>query len=254
VYFDVGNLAVGQEVLKTFKVKATEGVKIDTDLENIACVTTNRNPTLPKCDNIFIKIRKEGVPKLSKKVANLSRPKDHPEYLDANNSTIHGGEELQYTLFVTNPGNIKIEKYVVEDNIKDILEYADVTETNGAKVENGVIRWDPIDIKPGETIAKIFKVRVKNPVPNTPVSTSDPLSFDLCMDNVFGDSEIRVCIDKPVPKVLEETAAELPNTGVSLNVVLTTLFVIFASYFFLRNRQLVKEIGIIKKEYTGRGA
>jgi len=244
-------LVVGQEVTRTLKVKSTVSVKLDTDLKNIACVTTNFNPTLPICDDALVKIRKEGVPVLSKKVGNLSRDPGHPEYIDANNSTVHAGETLQYTLFVKNPGSIKISDYTVEDNIKDILEYADVIDSGGGKVENGIIRWTGVDIKPGEEIAKIFKVKIKDPVPNTPVSQSDPLSFDLCLDNVFGDSEITVCIDKPVVKAVEETAAELPNTGISLNIILTTLFVGAVTYFFMRNRQLIKEISIIKHEQSG---
>lgn len=252
--FTLNNFPPGSTKTREFTVRATQSVQLDKDLENLACLEVVEVPGVAICDNVFVKIRKEGVPELSKKVANHSRPKDSPEYLDANNTTVNRGETIQYTLFVKNPGTIKINNFVIQDNLKDILEYADVVNTNGGKVENGIISWPAVDIKPGETIAKIFTVKIKDPIPTTPTSASDPISFDGCLDNAYGEVKTRICVEKPVPKVLEETASELPNTGVSLNVVMTTLFVVFAAYFFLRNRQLVKEIGIIKKEYTGRGA
>lgn len=188
---------------------------------------------------------------LSKKISNLSRPKDDPLFLEANNSTVHAGETLQYTLFVRNPSTVVIKDFIVKENVTDILEYADITDLSGAKLSGQEITWPAISIRQGQTVAKTFKVKIKDPVPTTPASSAMPFSFDGCLENAYGESRTKVCVDKPVPKVIEETSSELPNTGVSLNVALTTGFVILVTYFFLRNRQLVKEIGLIKHDYVG---
>jgi hypothetical protein len=113
------------------------------------------------------------------------------------------------------------------------------------------MQWPAVDIEPNQTLTKTVQVKIKDPVPATPTASSDPQSFDLCMDNVFEDKETRVCVNIPAPpKSVEQAVRQLPNTGPGLNSALYSGFIAMMVFFFLRNRQLIKEIKILRKEYN----
>ena len=187
----------------------------------------------------------------AKTAANLSRQPDDPAYLDANNTTVKPGEIIEYAISARNIGGSTMEGYVFKEDMRDVLEYADLIESDSASIADGIMTWPAVDIAINETVAHRFKIKIKDPVPATPTSASDPQSFDLCLDNVFEDKNVRICVNiPPPPKVIEQVVQQLPNTGVSLNVILTSLFVAVVAFFFLRNRQLIKEITILRKEYN----
>ena len=183
-----------------------------------------------------------------KQVINTSRPPGDPAAVNADQTTAKAGEILEYTISLRNTGQATVNDRVFSENLRDILEYADLSDSGGGQLTNGILNWPPLDIKPGATVSKKFKVKIKDPVPATPAARSDPQSFDSCMDNVFESKSTRVCVNIPPPKIVEQTVEQLPNTGVSLNVVLTSMFVAFAGFFFLRNRQLIKELKILQRQ------
>jgi hypothetical protein len=96
---------------------------------------------------------------------------------------------------------------VITEELNDVLEYADVVNLNGGSknIEN-VVTWPKQDIAAKTTIQKQFSVRVKNPVPNTPASASDPGSYDLVMTNVFYDKSVNIFLPNTPLKVIEQTA------------------------------------------------
>jgi len=60
--FKYGTLQPGQTKKQVLRVKAVKGVKYDVRLRNLACVTTNYNPTLPICDDAFVTVKKPKSP------------------------------------------------------------------------------------------------------------------------------------------------------------------------------------------------
>lgn len=171
---------------------------------------------------------------------------------DANGATAQPGEKITYTLTTANTGNGVAKAYQVNEPISDILEYATLTSPGGGSVNaNGVITWPKADIGAGKTQTNTFTVTVKSPIPVTPSGKSDPESFDLCMDNVYGNT-IRTCLPAPVEKEVEEVAAELPETGAGTTAMLVFGAIGMVMFFYFRNRQLMLEVKILRGEFYGR--
>jgi hypothetical protein len=172
----------------------------------------------------------------------------------ANGTTAKGGDVITYNLSTTNNSkNTTLKDYVVAENITDILEYADVTDLKGAKLApNNTLIWPGIDIKPGETIKKQFVIKIKNPVPNTPASASDPSSFDMKLTNIYGDN-VTIKLPPTVIKTTEQVTTALPNTGPGTNMVIGFALVSIVGYFFARSRLLGKELDLVRVEYAAGG-
>lgn len=177
---------------------------------------------------------------------------------DANNTVANPGDTLTYTVTVTNKGGRAVENLALSgeyaEDISDILEYATITELNDGMLnkESGKISWPAVTVIPGQTITKTFSVQVKNPLPATPISLSDPLSFDFEMHNTYGRTVV-VKLNKPASKVAEQTANTLPNTGPGTTLLVSTLIVIVVAYFYYRNKLLAKELLIIQREFQTGG-
>lgn len=170
---------------------------------------------------------------------------------DANNTTAQAGDTIEYTLSATNTEKYTTDsKYVIKDYIGDILYYADTVNLNGGTVNSQkIVSWPAQDIKPGQTVSRKFTVKVKNPIPATPVGQSNPTSYDLTMTNSYGDTII-IKLPPPTGKIIESTASSLPNTGPGTNVMIAVGLTMVIGYFFARSRLLAKEMDIVRVEYT----
>jgi uncharacterized repeat protein (TIGR01451 family) len=194
-----------------------------------------------------------GTPNISQaKSAVLTAATDGSQR-DANGTTAQAGDVIDYSLSTTNTGSAAYIGYVVTEQINDILEYADLTDNRGGTLNpsTGILTWAATDIAAGATLTEKFQVKVKSPIPTTPVSASDPSSFDLKMNNVYGNLVV-VNLPAPTPaKQIEMTSQPLPQTGAATNVSVMLILVGIVSYFYFRNRQLIREITILKAEYHG---
>lgn len=105
------------------------------------------------------------------------------------------GDEVLYTLSTKNVGN-KSADYVIEDDLSDILELADILEvSSGGTVSNGKVSYPAVHIAAGENVIRTFKVKVKNP---QPVNVQSGKHFDGIMENVYGNC-VFVRIGKIIP-------------------------------------------------------
>lgn len=169
---------------------------------------------------------------------------------DANNTTAQAGDVIAYSLLTKNTGNGAQANYTVTEDLRDVLEYADVTQANGALITGGSLSWPAQTIAAGTTDTKTFQVRIKNPIPSTPRSTSDPQSFDLTMDNVYGN-HIQIHLPTPPAKTVELAATSLPQTGGASSSLIVLAFFAVVVYFYSRNRQLVKELRMLRVDNAG---
>lgn len=186
---------------------------------------------------------------------NKSVKNDSQGSADANGTTVKPGDLITYTLTVRNITKDKaVKNYVVEDNISDSLEYADVVNLHGGTIsDTKVVRWPAVNIGAGKAIEKQITLRVKNPIPNTPASTSNPDSYDCVMTNVFGDVT-RVNLPCSTVKNIEQVSGEIPNTGPGETIAVAALVVTAAGYFFARSRLMSKELDIVRAEYAKSGS
>ena len=127
------------------------------------------------------------------------------------------GDVLIYTLTVTNNGTLESLGYVIQDDISDVLEYADITNldydgnTLSGSVTNGVISWLPQDLgafdDPNNTISEQFSVTIK---PADQWLTTD----DFILTNVFGNI-VNVYLPEPYcgDEEVNQTTEECDGTA-----------------------------------------
>jgi hypothetical protein len=169
--------------------------------------------------------------------------------IDATTKNANSSDQIRYTLTTKNTGGIA-ENYVVTEHITDVLEYADVTDSGGASVSDGVMIWPSVKINPGQTIIKSFVVKIKNPIPDTPVGVSDHFSYDLRLDNIYGNS-VHISVTPPVAKQVEAASTYLPATGAPVGTLIVLIVSALSLFFYFRNRQLLTEIKLLRGEYQG---
>jgi uncharacterized repeat protein (TIGR01451 family) len=189
---------------------------------------------------------------LTKTVKNITQLVD-----DANKTTALPGDKLEYHLKVTNVGKTT-GTFTLQDNLNDVLEYADPVDTGGASIakldsttpveEVGTLSWPSVEIKPAQTIEKIIIVNVKSVIPATPQSPGNHASYDCQMTNDFANSTTTVLVSCPTPKIVEATVSELPHTGTSENMIFAGVVLAVVVYFYARARQMKKEVRLIRRD------
>jgi hypothetical protein len=171
---------------------------------------------------------------------------------DAHNTTAQPNDVIVYTLYAENKGKETVKDFVVQENLSDVLDYANVVNLHGGKLaDTGMVTWPKADIKPGSTLTQKITVRVKNPLPTDTPPAGDPNHFDYVMTNVYGNS---IHIDLPKPQVVTPVASasqELPHTGPGTGLMIAGAIVVLGGYFFARTRLLVDESMITIQETTG---
>lgn len=86
---------------------------------------------------------------------------------DAVTVTANPNDVIVYTLTVSNTSEDVIPGYVVETNIGDLSELANLTDAAGANynANTNSLMWTPLDIPAEGSITKEFTVRVKENLP-----------------------------------------------------------------------------------------
>ena len=173
---------------------------------------------------------------------------------NADGTMAKAGDVITYTLSAKNTGKATVPKFVIAENISDILDYADVIDFHGGTMDNeNMVRWPAGDIKPGETLSKKLTIKVKSPVPQTPVSASNPGKFDLTMTNTYEDTTVNIKLPPTTIKTTEQVTKSLPNTGPGETLVVGVVVTIIAGYFFARARLMVKELDLVRSDYAVSG-
>ncbi len=208
-----------------------------------------KNITVEKpCEDVTTTDDLELCLDLHKKAENITQ-----NISNADGTTAYGDDKINYTLSVTNSGKVTIPKFVIKENMNDILEYANITDLHGGQLDNdNQIFWPALDIKPGQIVQKQISIKVKNPVPSTPVSTSDPGSFNLLMTNVYGNS-VNIKLPGSIVKTVEQTTT-LPNTGPGENLVIGFLLTFCVAYFYARTKLFATELDIVRQDFSNGGA
>lgn len=114
---------------------------------------------------------------------------------------------LVYTLTVQNTSDDTISGYVVETNIDDISELANLESAEGANYNatTNALMWTPLDIPANGSIEKTFTVRVKDTL---------PAGSDLVMTTSFG-GEVAVNVANQVAVTPTPVPAPAPTPAPS---------------------------------------
>ncbi len=186
---------------------------------------------------------------LSKKVRNSTQ-----KISNADNTVARASDVLTYSLYAKNTSNsVAVKGFVIEENLSDVLEYSNVVDLHGGTIDDqNVVKWPGVDIDVGSTVTKQITVKVKNPIPQTPISSSNPGTYDCTMTNVFSDT-VNVKVKCGVAKTTEQIGTSLPNTGPGETLAVSFVVTVIAGYFLARTKLMSKELDLIKVEYTSGG-
>ena len=216
------DIAVGQTVNKTFEVtiKPEKDWPVSGDF-----VMTNVYGNIINVPVGFVELV------LSKTAFNETQG------VDATTVPAKPGDVIMYSLNTKNIGNEVKKDFIVSDDIADIMEYANVTDVGGGTVTNNIISWPEVDIDPGQTITKTFKVTIKP-------DSEWPTGGDLLMTNVYGNT-INVPLSPPPPPgvlgaVTGPSVKGLATTGTVLNILFGTFILIASTYLYFRQRILLR--------------
>ena len=170
---------------------------------------------------------------------------------NANGTTAQAGDVIKYTLFAKNEAPTAFNNYVFQDNLAYVLDYSSLTSSNGGTLKsNDELVWPAVNIPGGKTISESFTVKVDNPIPNTPASTSDPSYFNLTMTNTFGNT-ITIKLPPTPTHTIQTVTTTLPNTGPGTTIIIGAVVIAIAGFFLYRSRLLAKEIRIAVSEQAG---
>jgi uncharacterized repeat protein (TIGR01451 family) len=207
------------------------------------------SPSCKPCENSQTQDDLTACLDYDKTASNISRG-----ISDANNTTALPGETIKYTLTTTNKGKATIKDYVVNENISDVLDYADLIDTGGAtKNEENILVWPKSDIKANKTVTFSFTIKVKDPLPATPTSSSDPGHYDQTMTNAYGNT-VTIKLPASISKTTEiVTTTQLPNTGPGTSLIIAFAITAFASYLFARTQLMSRELAIVRADFASVG-
>lgn len=172
-------------------------------------------------------------------------------------TSVDAGDSVTYTISLTSSSpastNLSLSGEYAFD-VSDILEYATITSIGDGVLDakTAKISWPSTEIKANETISKEIVVRITNPLPATPTSRSNPLSYDSAITATYGNTIIYP-LEKPLPKHIEQFNQTLP-TGSSLYAsAAIVLLAVSTLFFYVRSRLLAKELSIIERSFKTGG-
>jgi uncharacterized repeat protein (TIGR01451 family) len=187
----LGNLAVNQTKTITFTAQVVAVGPVT--LRNVALARGDSvSDVTDDAFVVVINIPKPGTPNivLSKRAFNDTKNVDA--------TTVNASREdfITYSLITANQGTADAVNYIISDDLSQVLPFADMVELNGGTLNGNTITYPAVTIRPGETVVKTFKVRVK-------ASLQSNLSFQ--MRNTYGNT---IVINIP-----GTTVFEAPKTG-----------------------------------------
>ena len=217
----------------------------------VACQNNNQTPNSSSSCSCLQSISSEDsiacvVP--SKSVSNITE-----NITNANNTTAQAGDVIKYDISAKNTGTNVVNGYIFTDNLSYVLDYSNLVNNDAGNLgTNNILSWPAININPGQTVSKIFEVKIDNPIPQTPTSTSDPNYYNLVMSNTYGNT-VKINLPAGPTKLIANTTSTLPNTGPGSSLFIIAVIFIIAGYFYYRSRLIIKETDIVIKETTSAG-
>lgn len=169
--------------------------------------------------------------------------------VDATKTIAKASDRIIYTLELANHGKATADITPTE-LLDDVMQYATLTEAGGGTYNDSskTLTWPSISLKPGEKQTRLFTIQVVNEIPAMGTGVSDRTSFDCRMINVFGNA-VEINVECPIQKqIVEQTVAQLPQTGPRENMIFAGIVFAVVAYFYARSRQVKKEVRLIRRD------
>lgn len=258
-YYTIGSLSPGSYYV-TVVVSTSLGQKTSNDCQKEFTVpkpeacryNESLSPNDPNCQpcpgdkNIWIKDTKCKA-NLIKSKTSINNTQNN---VDGTSVIAKAGDRISYTVSIENTGLIE-SNAVINENLKDVLEYAKVIDNGGGILNNETktLSWPNIKVAAKSKQSRIFVVQILQDIPSTTQGKSDKTSYDCVITNTFGNS-ISISINCPAPKIVEQVAQELPTTGPTENMIFAGITAAIVVFFYTRSRQLKTEVRLIRKGFN----
>jgi len=169
---------------------------------------------------------------------------------DVNNSTVSSGDTLAYTLSATNISGKRINNYVLKVNMNNALAYSNLENSYGGSLADGIVSYPVKSIDPNQAQTEEITTRIKSPLPNNSVSSSDPNYFDQKMITSFGNTII-ISVPKNFQKFYEININNgFPSSSYAVSLLVLALMIILMVYFILRGHLIRQEIKVIRHTHS----
>ncbi|HKX23606.1 MAG TPA: hypothetical protein VJM46_00050 [Candidatus Saccharimonadales bacterium] len=164
--------------------------------------------------------------------------------------TINASDRIQYTIRTTNTAGAPTSA-TVEVLIADLVEYANMTDAGGGVYDQATqkISWGNVLLAGKQTDTRSFVVTMKEQLPVTPQAVDDPHSYDCMLSITYGNT-LNNAVGCSVGKELEGAIKQLPETGPGENIAFATVALMVVTYFYVRSRQLNREMKIIRRDFN----
>lgn len=170
---------------------------------------------------------------------------------DATVRSAQPAERIEYTLRTQNTTKHAITT-TIDENLSDALEYSTLNDDGGGAFDqtSQVLRWSNITIGAGQTDVRRFSIQLLDSIPATPRGSNNHYSYDCTITNTYGNT-LNIPVACPASKLIEDTIKSLPATSLSQNIIFGSSLLIISLYFYIRSRQLNKEVHLLRKEFDG---
>ena len=171
-------------------------------------------------------------------------------FVGAISTTAFANDQISYTITVENTGLIPASTKL-SDNLSDALEYATLIDNGGGTLDKTtkILSWPDVTLSSKSKQTRTFVIRLLEIIPATAKGSTNTSSYDCIMTNSFGNS-IDINVDCPTQKIIENVAKELPQIGISENMVFAVIILVLTLFFYARTRQLQSEIRLIRRDIS----
>ncbi len=165
---------------------------------------------------------------------------------DGTRSSARAFDKLSYTIAVKNTGK-NTAQIQLSLNLTDALEYASLVDDGGGELSptTKTLTWNTVSIPAGESQQRTFALQLFSTVPSSPSGVSNGNSYDCTMATAFGTS-VSVPVECPPVKFMETIIGELPSISLTANLLFSATLLAVVTYFYIRTRQMKKEIKLIR--------
>lgn len=165
--------------------------------------------------------------------------------------TVHPSDRIVYTLSLTNTGGSP-QLIAPAINLEDVLEYARILDNGGGEYnyDSKMFSWTTATLAAGERAERSVTIQLLPVTPSTARGQYITSSYDCTLKASFGNEAVTAA-DCPPIKRIESLTNSLPVISKKANLIATATLLTITIYLYLRSRQLLSELYIIRHNHTG---
>jgi hypothetical protein len=163
----------------------------------------------------------------------------------------HASDRTAYTLTVTNKGD-RDASIAPAINLEDVLEYSRILDYGGGEYDydTKMLSWPTVSLAAGGSTERSFIVQLLPTIPSTAQGEYVTASYDCRVRVTFGNS-ITTPVNCPFVKRVERLTNSLIKLSTKANLTFAFCLVVIGSYLYIRSRQLLTELYIIRHNHLG---